>query len=90
MSLRVLRVFNFPILYGSVLGESLQNSLQISCDFHVFLRFSMKSTNLNVLLTRSKYTIDIECRIRAFSLIFTILTIFAGVQYKIFRRMTQF
>ena len=70
---------------------SLQNTLQISCDFQVFLRFSMKSTNLNTVLSRSNYTIDVfECKIRAFSLIFTILMIFAGVQYRNFRKMTQF
>ena len=45
MSLRFLRVFNFPIRYGSVLIVSLQNTLQISCDFQVFRWFSMKSTN---------------------------------------------
>ena len=43
VSLRFLRVFNCPIRCGSVLIESLQNSLQISCDFQVFRRFSMKS-----------------------------------------------
>ena len=31
-----------------------------------------------------------ECKIHAFSLIFTILMIFAGVQYRNFRKMTQF
>ena len=56
VSLRFLRVFNFPIRCGSVLRMSLQNSLQISCDFQVFRRFSMKSTNLNVRLTRSNYS----------------------------------
>ena len=34
---------------------SLQNSF--SCDFQVFRRFSMKSTNLNTVLSRSNYTI---------------------------------
>ena len=61
MSLRFLRVFNFAIRCGSVLIMSLQNSLQISCDFQVFRRFSMKSTNLNVRLTRSnnlKYSLN--------------------------------
>ena len=59
ISLRFLRVFNFPIRCGSVLIMSLQNSLQISCDFQVFRRFSMKSTNLNALLSRSKYNIAV-------------------------------
>ena len=59
MSLRFLRVFNFPIRCGSVLRMSLQNSLQISCDFQVFRRFSMKSTNLNALLSRSNYNIAV-------------------------------
>ena len=59
MSLRFLRVFNFPIRCGSVLIMSLQNSLQISCDFQVFRRFSMKSTNLNALLSRSNYNIAV-------------------------------
>ena len=91
MSLRFLRVFNFPIRCGSVLRMSLQNSLQISCDFQVFRRFSMKSTNLNALLSRSNYNIAVfQCKIHAFSLFFTILTIFAGVQYRNFRKMTQF
>ena len=57
--LRFLRVFNFPIRCGSVLIVSLQNSLQISCDFQVFRRFSMKSTNLNALLSRSNYIIAV-------------------------------
>ena len=91
MSLRFLRVFNFPIRCGSVLSMSLQNSLQISCDFQVFRRFSMKSMNLNTLFSRSNYIIAVfQCKINAFSLIFTILMIFAGVQYRIFRKMTQF
>ncbi len=63
----------------------------MSCDFQVFRRFSMKSTNLNTFLSRSNYNIGVfECKIHAFSLIFTILTIFAGVQYRNFRKMTQF
>ena len=66
--LQFLRVFNFPIPCGSVLIVSLQKSLQISCDFQVFLRFSMKSTNLNTFLSRSHYSIDVfDCKISAFS-----------------------
>ena len=59
MYLRFLRVFNFPFRCGSVLIMSLQNLLQISCDFQVFLRFSMKSTNLNTFMSRSHYTITL-------------------------------
>jgi len=52
---RDFRVFqHFHVQNHCIFIDFRKNALQISRDFRVFQHVFMKSTNLNVLLTRSK------------------------------------